>query len=142
MTLVDANLLLYAVVQGYPQHHAARTWLEEQLNGSARVGLPWVSLMAFLRISTNRRVFERPLDPVRAWAFVEEWLALPTVWVPGPTERHAQVLGRILHQVRPTAGLLTDAHLAALAMEHGLTLCSTDRDFARFDELRWHNPLG
>lgn len=142
MNLVDANLLLYAVIQEYPQHPAARAWLEDQLNGSARVGLPWVSLMAFLRISTNRRVFERPLDPVRAWGFVDAWLALPTVWVPNPTERHPEVLGQLMREARPTAGLLTDAHLAAIAIEHGLTLCSTDRDFARFDGLRWSNPLG
>lgn len=141
MNLVDANLLLYAVIRDYPQHTAARSWLEGQLNGSVRVGLPWVSLMAFLRVSTNRRVFSRPLAPGVAWSYVDEWLSLPTVWVPNPTERHAEVLAGLIEEVRPTAGLLTDTHLAALALEHGLTMCSTDGDFARFRALRWVDPI-
>ena len=141
MNLVDANLLLYAVMSGYEQHPRARAWLEDQLNGPVRVGLPWVSLMAFLRIGTNHRVFARPMPPELAWGHVESWLALPAVWVPGPTDRHGQVLGAVIRQARPKAGLLTDAHLAAIAIEHGLTICSTDSDFARFDGLRWVNPL-
>ena len=142
MILVDANLLVYAHVSSFPQHAAARAWLDERLNGTASVGLPWPSLLSFLRLVTNPRVFERPLALTDAWRQVEAWLACPPVWVPSPTERHAEVLGRLLRQAAGRANLVPDAHLAALAIEHGLTVCSTDGDFARFGELRWENPLG
>jgi len=87
--LVDVNLLLYATVADYPQHFAARTWLEEQFNGNAQVGLPWVSLLGFVRIVTNPRLFDNPLSISTAWTQVKEWLALPSVWIPQPTEQHA-----------------------------------------------------
>lgn len=142
MILVDANLLLYAKIAEYPQHERARQWLDEQLNGTARVGLPWPSLLAFLRIATNARIFPRPMPIEAAWRQVEEWLSLPRAWVPAPTSRHAKVLGRLMVSGRGIAGpLVPDAHLAALAIEHGLVLCSTDGDFARFTDLRWSNPL-
>jgi|SoiMethySBSTD1v2_1073268.scaffolds.fasta_scaffold668896_3 predicted nucleic acid-binding protein len=124
MILIDANLLLYAKVADYPQHLRAAAWLEARLNAPDRVGLPWPSLLAFLRLITNPRLFVRPLRLADAWAQVEEWLALPPVWIP-----------------MPTANLVPDAHLAALALEHDLTLCSSDQDFARFPGLRWENPL-
>jgi toxin-antitoxin system PIN domain toxin len=139
--LVDANLLLYAVDADSPWHEPAAAWLTEQLNGTRRVGLPWQSLLAFLRISTHPRATSRPLGPVEAWQFVEEWLAAPTVWVPGPTERHAIVLGSLLTRHRISGNLLPDAHLAAMAIEHGLDVCSADTDFARFDGVRWVNPV-
>jgi toxin-antitoxin system PIN domain toxin len=141
MILVDANLLVYAKVLGFPQHEPARRWLDDRLNGVERVGLPWPSLLAFLRLVTNPRVFERPLAPREAWSQVVEWLAQPTVWVPQPTERHHLVLGDLLSTTNVTANLVPDAHLAALAIEHGLVLCSSDGDFARFHGLRWENPL-
>lgn len=141
MILVDANLLLYATIEDYAQHASARTWLEERLNDRARVGIPWPSSLAFLRIVTNRRLFSRPLPIARAWDRVASWLALPNVWVPLPTERHAEVLGALLADAAGAANLVPDAHLAALAVEHGLLLCSTDRDFSRFGGLRWQNPL-
>lgn len=141
MILVDANLLIYAYAPTLPQHEAAKEWLENQLNNTPRVGLPWPSLLAFVRIVSNPRVFERPVPIAEAWARVEEWLTLPSVWIPLPTERHAEILGELMQSMVDRSQLVPDAHLAALAVEHGLTLCSTDGDFARFPKLRWYNPL-
>ena len=141
MTLIDASIFIYAHVSTFPQHHAAREWLDQQLNGSAPVGLPWASLLAFLRLVTNSRVFEYPEPMPDAWNQVWTWLACELVWTPEPTERHAELLGEILKLPGVNANLVPDAHLAALAMEHGLTLCSTDGDFARFRDLRWLNPI-
>jgi hypothetical protein len=139
--LIDANLLVYAGVAGGSQHEAARAWLDEQLNGMSAVGLPWLSLLAFVRLVTNPRVFEQPQSIARAWKQVEEWLDCPVVWIPPPTERHREVLGSLLTGSGARGNLVPDAHLAALAVEHGLVLCSTDGDFARFPGLRWRNPL-
>ncbi len=141
MILVDANLLIYAHVSTFAQHQAAREWLDEQLNGSTRVGIPWVSLLAFLRIVTNPRVFERPETIEGAWGQVRAWLGCEVAWTPQPTERHADLLGQLISLPGVVGNLVPDAHLAALAIEHGLTLCSTDGDFGRFRALRWHNPL-
>ena len=139
--LVDANILIYAHVESTPQHTLAREWLDNQLNGPSQVGLPWLSLLAFLRIVTNPRIFT-PTEPMAgAWAQVEAWLACAVAWVPGPTARHPEVLGRLLALPGMGSDLVSDAHLAALAIEHGLVLCSADHDFARFPELRWLNPL-
>jgi toxin-antitoxin system PIN domain toxin len=141
MILVDANLLIYAEVESMADHHAAREWFQNQLEAGHRIGLPWQSILAFLRITTNPRVFPRPASTDQAVSTVEGWLKLPGVWTPGPTERHALVLGRLLRGARASGNLVTDAHLAAIAIGHGLELCSTDGDFARFDGLRWKNPL-
>lgn len=141
MILVDANLLVYAHVAGLPKHPEARRWLDLQLNGTPRVGLPWPSLVAFLRLVTNPRIFEKPEPMTSAWRQVREWLALDPVWIPQPTERHAEVLEQVLRDAGRGANLIPDAHLAALAIEHGLTLCSSDGDFARFQGLRWENPV-
>lgn len=139
--LLDANLLLYAVHKRAEQHEAAAAWLTEQLNGSRRVGLPWQSLAAFLRIATHPRAFERPLSPATAWQRVSDWLAAPVAWIPAPGHEHARILGELIttHDVR--GNLVPDAMLAALALEHGVTLYSTDTDFAGFNALRWENPL-
>jgi toxin-antitoxin system PIN domain toxin len=139
--LVDANLLVYAHVAAQPQHAAARAWLDEQLNSTVAVGLPWSSLLAFLRLVSNPRIFERPEPIGDAWSQVEAWLDCPPVWVPHPTDRHREILGGLLLDPGVRGNLVPDAHLAALAIEHGLLLCSTDGDFARFPGLRWHNPL-
>lgn len=139
--LLDANLLLVARDEASPDHETACAWLEAQLNGPVRVGLPWASLVAFLRIATNPRVYEQPLDAEEAWQQIEDWLAAPATWVAAPGPAHAEVLGRLVRRHRVTGPLASDAHLAALAVEHGVTLCSADTDFARFTELRWHNPL-
>jgi len=139
--LVDANLLIYAHVASFPQHTAARDWLDAQLNGTNRVGLPWPSLLAFLRLVSNPRVFERAEPIAEAWAQVQAWLGCNTTWIPQPGEAHAGLLGELLALPGVEANLVPDAHLAALAIEHGLILCSTDSDFARFPRLRWTNPL-
>ena len=139
--LVDANLLLFAV-DGTSRFHAiASRWLGDVLNGPIRVGLPWQSLGAFMRIGTNPRASGHPLTPDEAWSFVEEWLGADAAWVPAPTERHSEVLGSLIVSYQLRGNLVSDAQLAALAIEHGLTLCSADTDFARFKELRWENPL-
>ena len=139
--LVDANLLLLAVDETSPWHPAASTWLQRALNDPRPVGIPWFSLTAFLRISTHPRVSDAPLNAEQAWSHVDAWLSSPAAWVPGPTERHADVFGTLVRKYQVTGNLVTDAHMAALAMEHGLTVCSADSDFARFPEVRWENPL-
>lgn len=142
MILVDANLLVYAHVRGMAAHEPARAWLDRQLNEPPKVGLPWPSLMGFVRLVSNPRIFEQPTTVQAAWQQVESWLSAPAAWVPLPTQRHQQVLGALLRPgITDRASLVPDAHLAALAIEHGLTLCSADSDFARFPGLRWSNPL-
>jgi toxin-antitoxin system PIN domain toxin len=139
--LLDANLLLSAVHKGAARHEQASAWLTERLNGPRRVGFPWQSISAFLRISTHPRAFERPLGPATAWERVDDWLAAPVAWIPQPGREYARILGELMssHDVR--GNLVPDAALAALAIEHGVVLVSTDTDFARFRELRWENPL-
>jgi toxin-antitoxin system PIN domain toxin len=140
--LIDANILVYACNSAADLHDKSRDWLDEKLNGESPVGLPWASLLAFLRIATNPRAFRNPLTMPVAWEQVSNWLSADTVWTPEPTERHAAVLGKLLVQPAVYGNLVPDAHLAALAIEHGLTLCSTDGDFARFPQLSWLNPVG
>ncbi len=141
MILLDANLLIYANVTTMPEHARARAWLEDVLSSGIRVGLPWPSLLAFLRIVTNPRVFAAAVDLPRAWKQVATWLEVDTVYVPQPTERHAAILGVLLAVPGATAKMVPDAHLAALAIEHGLTLQTHDSGFARFPGLAWSNPL-
>jgi uncharacterized protein len=110
------------------------------VNGPAKVGFPWPTLLAFVRLMGNPNVMRQPVPLRLAWARVEQWLALPQAWIPLPTERHREILARLLDgESRPDVA--NDAHLAALAIEHGLTVCSTDRDFSRFAGVRWENPL-
>lgn len=139
--LVDANLLLYAANADSPHHEAAAAWITARLNGGERIGLPWTSLLAFLRVSTHPRASARPLSSQEAWEQIENWLAAEVVWIPSPTARHAEVLGGLVSRYRVASNAVPDAHLAALAIEHGLVLCSADTDFARFSEIRWENPV-
>lgn len=139
--LLDANLLLYAIDERAARHEVARAWLTEQLNGARRIGIPWQSLAAFLRIATHPRAFERPLAPAVAWAQATDWLAAPAAWIPAPGPSHAELLGGLIERYQVASNLVPDAQLAALALEHGLTVCSADTDFARFKEVRWANPL-
>lgn len=141
MILVDANILIYAYDLDAPQHERARTWFDAKLSGDEPVALPWACILAFVRIATNRRVFPLAKPVSEVWHQAREWLLCPPVWIPQPTERHADVLGELLSLPSMSGNLVTDAHLAALAIEHGLTLCSNDGDFARFPKLRWVNPL-
>lgn len=141
MILLDANLLIYAHVASFFQHAHAKDWLDTQLNAGGRVGMPWTSLLGFLRIVTNPRIFERPESMREAWRQIEAWLEIDTVWIPEATERHRQVIGHLLNEAVTRSNLVPAAHIAALAIEHGQVLCSTDGDFARFPDLRWRNPL-
>jgi uncharacterized protein len=139
--LIDANLLLFAEDSSAFEHERAEAFLTKALNGPVRVGLPWSSLEAFLRIRTNPRAYARPLSPKRAWSQVTDWLSAPAAWVPLPTGAHAEVLGGLIDRYQLRANLIPDASLAALAIEHGIAVYSSDTDFARFDEIRWINPL-
>ncbi len=141
MILIDANVLLYAANRAAPEHEQARMWLDQHLNGTVRVGLPWPSLLAFVRIASNPAIVRHPVSPSEAWHQIGEWLARDVVWIPVPTTQHPAILERLLALPAVTSRLVPDAHLAALAIEHGLTLCSTDGDFARFPGLTWENPL-
>lgn len=139
--LVDANILLYAVDEDSRFHAAARDWLESALNGSRRVGLPWMSLTAFARMATHPRALRDPLTPVEAWQFVDEWLDAPATWVPAPGRGHREILGRLIRSLDLRSNLVTDASLAALCIEHGMQIVSADSDFARFTEIGWLNPV-
>lgn len=140
--ILDANVLLYARNSSDARQPRAQAFLELVLNGPRRVGLPWQSLTAFVRIATHPRVFPAPLSPAAAADQVEAWLAAPAAWVPVPGEGHAEVLLALLRQLHLSGPLVSDAHLAALAMEHGTGVWSTDGDFARFPGLPWEDPLG
>ena len=141
MILVDANILLYAEDQTSPRHAVACAWWDMQLSQSSPVCLSWTVLNAFIRIGTNPRVFEHPLSLEQAIARVQSWLDQPCTRIVGPTERHWTVFRKMLQDGQAAANLVTDAHLAALAVEHGCELISTDSDFSRFRGLRWRNPL-
>lgn len=140
--LVDANILLYAVDEESRFHPAAKEWMETALNGPRRVGIPWMSLTAFVRIATNPRALREPLAPAEAWELAEDWLDAPAAWVPSPGRGHREILGRLVRDLDLRANLISDAVLAALCLEHGLEMISADSDFARFREISWHNPIG
>jgi uncharacterized protein len=139
--LVDANVLLYAVDEGSPHHDVAKPWLEEQLSGPETFGFAWAVLLAFIRLATNPRVFETPLSGEEALDLVDSWLAQPNVTLLHPTDRHSQLLRELLAPLGTAGNLTSDAHLAALAIEHGADLCSGDADFGRFAGVQWTNPL-
>ena len=139
--LVDANVLLYAIDEESPQHDRARAWLEQQLNGVRRVGFAWETLTSFVRVGTHPRALAAPLTAAEALAYVEDWLAAPPAWIPLPTEAHAGAFAAIVRRYGVTGDLIPDARLATLALEHGLTICSADTDFARFTEVEWLNPI-
>ncbi|MGH7278573.1 MAG: type II toxin-antitoxin system VapC family toxin [Candidatus Rokuibacteriota bacterium] len=141
MRLVDANLLLYATDEQSPRHHVARSWLSAQLSGPDTFAVTWSVLLAFLRLSTSPRVFERPLSADKAFDVVDAWLGQPCVVVLHPGDRHSTLVRQLLGPVGTAGNLVSDAHLAALAIEHGAELNSCDTDFARFAGLRWTNPL-
>lgn len=141
MILVDANILLYAEDSLSPNHRQARLWWDARLSGAGIVCLCWTVLSAFIRIGTNPRVFENPLSLEEALSRVQSWLDQPCTRVVRPTERHWTVFQQMLTDGQAVANLVTDAHLATLAIEHGCELASTDSDFARFPTLKWRNPL-
>jgi uncharacterized protein len=139
--LLDANILLYAYNTRASQHRAAKSWLETALTRPAPVRLSWFAIVAFLRLSTDARVYPDPFSMQEATTIVDDWLGRPNLDVLEPTERHWSILRQLLSEGQARGPLATDAHLAALAIEHGATLCTTDRDFARFPGLKWTNPI-
>jgi toxin-antitoxin system PIN domain toxin len=139
--IVDANLLLYAVNRDFPDHERARHWWESTLVGDLPVRLPWVVILAFIRISTSPKVFTRPLPVAAAAEYIEQWLGLPAVEMIYPAPGHWQLLARLLNGTGTGGNLTTDAHLAALALQHGATVYSADNDFKRFPGLVHVNPL-
>lgn len=141
MKVADVNLLIYAIDEESPGHDGARAWLEETLSGAEAVGFEWSVLLGFIRVTTHPAILERPLTVEEALAYVDGWLAQPIASIVHPTERHAAVLRELLEQLGSAGNLVSDAHLAALAIEHGAELYSRDNDFARFDGLRWVDPL-
>ncbi|MDX1492853.1 MAG: type II toxin-antitoxin system VapC family toxin [Longimicrobiales bacterium] len=141
MIVPDVNLLIHAYNVGSPVHDEARAWLEGLLSAPAPVGLPWVTTLGFIRITTHPRIMEHPYPAEKACAHVESWLAQPQVTLLHPGERHASILLDLLRRLGTAGNLTTDAHLAALAVEHQAELHSTDVDFGRFPGLRWINPL-
>lgn len=141
MKLLDVNLLIYAANRAAPLHEPARAWVDNLLSSSETVALPWPVLMAFVRLTTNPRVMDRPLDGRSALGYVRGWLERSTVVTPEPTNRHVAVLEDLLARTGTGGNLVSDAHLATLAIEHGATLCSCDNDFSRFPSLSWVNPL-
>lgn len=141
MILVDTNLLLYAEDSLSEYHAAARQWWDEQLSGSQPVGLCWPVLSAFIRIGTNPRLHRRPLTLKEAIERVESWFQQPSARAIQTTAEHWRLFQQMLQSGKATGNLVSDAHLAALAMEHNCILYSTDSDFARFPGLKWQNPI-
>lgn len=141
MKVPDANLLLYAVDESSARHDVARPWVERMIGGTETVGLAWAVLLAFVRLTTKPQVVAAPFAVDEALDVVEGWLARPNVVVVHPTDRHAAVLRELLTPLGAGGNLTSDAHLAALAIEHGAELCSSDADFSRFSGVRWVDPL-
>lgn len=141
MKLPDLNLLIYAVDETSPRHDRAREWLEMALSGSEEVGFAWLVIVGFVRLTTNPQIFEQPLDLDTALDYVEGWLSQPPATVVNPSRRHVTLLRELLDPVGTAANLTSDAHLAALAIEHGAELLSSDADFSRFEGLRWRDSL-
>jgi len=141
MKLLDLNILIYAMDESSSRHREARRWLDATLSGPGTLAFAWSVLVGFVRLSTRAAVFERPLSVDEALDVVEGWLRQPSVTVAHPTDRHPGVLRELLTAVGTAGNLTSDAHLAALAIEHGAELCSTDTDFGRFPGLRWVDPL-
>jgi hypothetical protein len=141
VTLLDVNILIYAYNVDMPQHAATLAWLEGALVGPDRIGVPLAVVWAFLRLTTNSRSWPNPMPVADAFRAVKELLALPGVVMVEPAERHLEILEFVMSRNNVTGTMVSDAVLAALAIEHGATLASTDRDFSRFENLRWVNPL-
>ena len=141
MKLVDTNLLVYGVNTASPLHARARSWFQTAVSGDEAIGLPWVSLLGFLRITTSPRALSRPLSAEQAIGIVDGWLALPNVVAISAGDSHWATFRALIEEAGTAGNLTTDAHLAALAVENDCELCSTDSDFARFKGVRWVNPI-
>ena len=141
MRLLDVNILVYSVIDTFPQHERARAWLDERLAcAEEKVAFPWETITGFVRIVTNAKIVSPPLSVGEAWKQVESWLSAPSAWIPTPTDRHVEYFRRFMKTRGMSSKLVADAQLAALACEHGLTLVSADADFKLFDGLKVENP--
>jgi toxin-antitoxin system PIN domain toxin len=141
MILVDTNLLVYTVNRDAAQYQRAKTWFDGTLSGTTPVGLPWIAIIGFLRITTNHRILPTPLHTEQALSCVDAWLQQPFVSILNPGERHWLILNKLLHDNGAAGNLTNDAHIAAIAIEHGYTVYSADNDFKRFTGLQHINPL-
>jgi hypothetical protein len=139
--LVDANVLIYAIDADSPHHARARRWLEEMLSGDTPVALAWIVILAFVRITTRAGIMRKPLPPDEALAYVDSWLKQPYVRALAPGDTHWPILKSLLQSSGTAGNLTSDAHLAALALEHGGTIASADNDFRRFAGVTHVNPL-
>lgn len=140
MKIVDANVLLYAVNSDSDHHQESKRWLDGALSGADTVGLAWVPMLAFVRLTTKARLFPMPLTPSQAMDQVTQWCGAPSAILVHPTPRHPDILAKLLHQVGTGGNLVNDAHLAALALEHRASIVTYDNDFGRFDGVRWDTP--
>lgn len=141
MKIVDINLLIYAVNKDTPHHSKAKKWLEESLSSDEPFGFAWIVILGFLRIVTNSRIIPTPLTSKVAIELVEDWLRQPPSLTIAPSQHHWLIFKELLTPLGTAANLTSDAHLAALAIEHGARLYSTDNDFSRFPSLRWINLI-
>ena len=141
MIIPDVNLLVYAYDSGARRHEAAREWWEALMNGAGSVGIPWIVILGFIRIATHPSILKNPLEADSACSRVRAWLARPNTIVVHPGARHSDILFKLIEATGTSGNLTTDAHLAALAIEHQAEIHSTDADMARFPGLRWVNPL-
>jgi uncharacterized protein len=139
--LIDANILVYAVNKDAPRHARAKSWLEKAISGTETIGIPWTVLLAFLRLTTRPGLFRDPLRIGTAFDLIDFWLEQTSVSIIHPGPRHGAIMRELLEPLGAGGNLTSDAHLAALALEHRAELCSTDRDFERFPGLKWRNPL-
>ncbi|MBI4904560.1 MAG: type II toxin-antitoxin system VapC family toxin [Acidobacteria bacterium] len=141
MILVDANILIYAVNEDAPHHRKAKAWLQTAVAGNETVAFSWTVILAFIRLTTRPGIFTNPLSVELAFEILDNWLRQPAVTIIEPGPRHVRTLADLLKRSGTGGNLASDAHLAALAIDHGAELCSVDNDFARFGNLRWRNPL-
>jgi hypothetical protein len=137
----DLNLLIYAVNEVSKEHEGARAWWERAMSGPEEIGVPWIVLLGFLRLTTSPRVFDDPLTPTQSWELIEEWIEHPNTMVIHPGPKHLQFFKTLVLENGTAGNLTTDAHLAVLCIERGATLYTADNDFSRFTSLKWKNPL-
>jgi uncharacterized protein len=141
MTLTDANLLIYAYNELASEHRAARNWLRMSLVGPEPIAFSWLAIMAFVRVATNKKIFTKPYSTNEAFDVVQNWLSAPGSLILSPGGEHLNIVKRLANESGVYGAMLTDAHIAALAIEHGITLATTDSDFSQFNGLKWINPL-
>lgn len=141
MIIPDINILIYAINKDYKYNIQAKRWLEKIISGDEPVGLSWIIILGFLRIITNGKIVNKPLDINTAFGIIDEWLTFPAVRIIHPTDNHWNIFKELLSPLSTAGNLTSDAHLAALAIEHSGCIYSTDNDFGRFRGLRWKNPI-